>query len=196
VKPDGTAPAARGCRAFIGLGANLGDPTRALADALVRIGGLPGTRLMAVSSRYRSAPVGGGGPDYFNQVAEIGTSMEPATLLAALHAIEQRAGRQRGPERNAPRTLDLDLLLYGGPGDGDGEPGHTGGGAARVQDSNGLTLPHPRMHLRCFVMMPLAEINPAIDIPGHGPAGAVLARLLTRSEGADQRCERVIDPAD
>ena len=109
-----SAPAAgevRAARAFVGLGANLGEPGRAIAGAIRAIAALPGTRLVAVSSLYRSAPVDAAGPDFLNAVAQFSTSLEPHALLRELQAIEQGQGRER-PYRNAPRTLDLDLLLY------------------------------------------------------------------------------------
>ena len=144
----GTAPQ----RAFVGLGANLGDPQAALSDALQRIGRLPGTRLVAQSRRYRSAPVDAAGPDFINAAAELQTTLEPLELLRELQAIERDHGRQR-PFRNAPRTLDLDLLLHGD----------------RVLASEILILPHPRLHLRAFVLLPLAELDPALVAPGLGP---------------------------
>ncbi|HRM93720.1 MAG TPA: 2-amino-4-hydroxy-6-hydroxymethyldihydropteridine diphosphokinase, partial [Alicycliphilus sp.] len=98
--------------AWIGLGANLGDARAALRSAVQAMATLPGTRLLRVSSLYRSAPVDAGGPDYLNAVAELDTTLAPLELLHALQRIEQAAGRER-PYRNAPRTLDLDLLLYG-----------------------------------------------------------------------------------
>jgi len=149
------APSLR--RAFIGLGANLGDPQATLAQAEREIAGLPHTRLRAVSSLYRSAPVDAQGPDFFNVVVEVQTALSPHELLAQLQHIEQRHGRMR-PHRNAPRTLDLDLLIY----------------ADAVLDSPGLTLPHPRMHQRAFVLRPLAELAPDLVIPGHGALGALL----------------------
>jgi 2-amino-4-hydroxy-6-hydroxymethyldihydropteridine diphosphokinase len=106
---------------------------------------LPGTRLLRVSSLYRSAPVDAGGPDYLNAVAELDTTLAPLELLHALQRIEQAAGRER-PYRNAPRTLDLDLLLYG---------------TLRL-DSAELTVPHPRMGERAFVLLPLAELAPPL----------------------------------
>jgi 2-amino-4-hydroxy-6-hydroxymethyldihydropteridine diphosphokinase len=130
--------------AYVGLGANLGDARAAVRQALDELGALPGTRLVRASSLYRSAPVDAGGPDYLNAVAELCTSLGPHELLAELQRIEQAAGRER-PYRNAPRTLDLDLLLYG---------------ALRL-DEPVLTLPHPRMRERAFVLLPLAEIAPA-----------------------------------
>lgn len=176
------------CRAFVGLGANLGDPARSLAEALDRIDLLPGTRVIASSARYRSAPVGGGGPDYVNQIAVIGTSLSPEALLTRLQAIEQAAGRQRGPDRNAPRTLDLDLLLFGDRRDAHCLP------VKRASPT--LTLPHPRMAQRLFVLMPLAELDPAVELPDQGPVVDLLARLLDSVDGAGQRCERLVDPGD
>ena len=129
--------------AFIGIGANLGDPVRAVRDAIARIGSLPATQLVRASSLYRTAPVEAGGPDYVNAVAQVTTSLEALALLDALQQLEADAGRER-PYRNAPRTLDLDLLLYGDE---------------RI-DTPRLCVPHPRMHERAFVLVPLAEIAP------------------------------------
>ncbi|WP_284408476.1 2-amino-4-hydroxy-6-hydroxymethyldihydropteridine diphosphokinase [Acidovorax sp. SUPP2539] len=129
--------------AWIGLGANLGDARAALLGALDAMARWPGSRLLRVSSLYRSAPVDAGGPDYWNAVAELATPLAAIDLLHALQAIEQAAGRER-PYRNAPRTLDLDVLLYGDE---------------RI-DTPELTVPHPRMGERAFVLQPLAEIAP------------------------------------
>jgi 2-amino-4-hydroxy-6-hydroxymethyldihydropteridine diphosphokinase len=129
--------------AFIGLGANLGDPQRALREALHEIAHLPATDLVRSSRVYRSEPVDAGGPDYFNAVAEVRTGLSAPELLAGLQALEQAAGRER-PYRNAPRTLDLDLLLYGD---------------ARIASAT-LTVPHPRMRERAFVLLPLQELAP------------------------------------
>ncbi len=129
--------------AYIGLGANLGDAARALADAVRRIGALPSTELAACSSVYRSAPVDATGPDFFNAVIGVRTGLTPRQLLQALQRIEADAGRQR-PYPNAPRTLDLDILLFGD----------------RRIDTPTLSLPHPRMLQRAFVLQPLAEIAP------------------------------------
>ena len=131
--------------AYIGLGANLGDPAQAVRSALRQLGAMPGARLLQASSLYRSAPVDASGPDYINAVAMVATSLTAPDLLAALQAIEQAAGRER-PFVNAPRTLDLDLLLYGG---------------ARI-DSPLLTVPHPRMWERAFVLLPLHELVPGL----------------------------------
>ena len=129
--------------AFVGLGANLGDARATLMLALERLAALPQTRLVRHSSLYRTAPIDSHGPDYLNAVAELATDLSPQDLLQALQALELAAGRER-PYRNAPRTLDLDLLLYDD----------------RVLDTPTLTLPHPRMHLRAFVLQPLAEVWP------------------------------------
>ena len=129
--------------AFVALGANLGDPARALREALQRLSEAPGVRLVRASSVYRTAPIDSSGPDYLNAVAEIATTLTAPDLLTALQAIEQGAGRER-PYRNAPRTLDLDLLLYG---------------SARIHSAT-LTVPHPRMGERAFVLVPLSEIAP------------------------------------
>ena len=129
--------------AFIGLGANLGDPQRALREALHEIAHLPATDLVRSSRVYRSEPVDAGGPDYLNAVAEVRTGLAAPELLAGLQALEETAGRER-PYRNAPRTLDLDLLLYGD---------------ARIASAT-LTVPHPRMRERAFVLLPLQELAP------------------------------------
>jgi len=156
-------------RAFVGLGANIGEPRRAITGAIRAIAALPHTCLVAVSSLYRSAPVEAVGPDFLNAVAQIRTSLEPLALLRALQAIEQGEGRER-PYRNAPRTLDLDLLLY----------------EDRVLTGPVLELPHPRMHSRAFVLRPLAELDPTLRIPGR----ATLEVLLRDCAG--QRVEAVL----
>jgi len=149
--------------AFIGLGANLGDAAAALRGALEALAHLPQTRLIRNSSFYRTAPVDAGGPDYLNAVARIVTGLEPQALLEALQAIERAHGRER-PYANAPRTLDLDLLLYGD----------------RQLSSPQLTVPHPRMLERAFVLQPLLEVAPE-----RREFSAPLAAL------ADQRIERL-----
>ena len=135
--------------AFVGLGANLGDAARALGQALHGLAALPHTELLRASRIYRSAPVDAGGPDFLNAVAQLRTRLTAPDLLRALQALEGAAGRER-PYRNAPRTLDLDLLLYGD---------------ARIASAQ-LTVPHPRMHERAFVLLPLAELAPErVDAP-------------------------------
>ena len=131
--------------AFVALGANLGDPAQALREALRCMSETPGLRLVRASSLYRTAPIDSSGPDYLNAVAEIATTLTAPDLLTTLQAIEQGAGRER-PYRNAPRTLDLDLLLYG---------------SARIHSAT-LTVPHPRMGERAFVLVPLHEIAPRL----------------------------------
>jgi len=138
-------------RAFIGLGANMGDARGALDDALRRLAALADTRLVAHSSVFRTAPIDSSGPDYLNAVAELSTRLPAHDLLAQLQAIELAHGRER-PYRNAPRTLDLDLLLYGD---------------ALIATAQ-LDVPHPRLHERAFVLAPLAEIAPGLVVPGHG----------------------------
>lgn len=156
--------------AFIALGANLGEPRRALEKALESIGDLSQTELLSVSSFYRTAPVDSSGPDYVNAVAKVRTSLEPEELLSALFEIERLAHRVRpAGVRNAPRTLDLDLLLYD----------------ARTRNTDFLVLPHPRMHERAFVLVPLVEIEPDCRIPGKGKAADFLPSV------ADQAIERL-----
>lgn len=130
-------------RVFIALGANLGDARATVLQAIQNLGKLPDSTLFKHSSLYRSAPVDASGPDFINAVAEISTTLSPQALLAALQAQELGAGRQR-LYRNAPRTLDLDILLYDDV----------------TLDSPTLVLPHPRMVTRAFVLLPLAEISP------------------------------------
>ncbi|MFN4360066.1 MAG: 2-amino-4-hydroxy-6-hydroxymethyldihydropteridine diphosphokinase [Hylemonella sp.] len=131
--------------AYVALGANLGDALATVRQALHDLDALPETRRTRASALYRSAPVDASGPDYINAVAELQTRLSAHELLAQLQRLEQQAGRER-PWRNAPRTLDLDLLLYG---------------ELRLDDPV-LTLPHPRMAERAFVLRPLAEIAPSL----------------------------------
>ncbi|WNO04190.1 2-amino-4-hydroxy-6-hydroxymethyldihydropteridine diphosphokinase [Rhodoferax mekongensis] len=137
-------------RAYIGLGANLGDPMVALRTALEGLERLPASRLVRASGFFGSTPVDSTGPDYVNAVAEISTCLSAPDLLVALQQQELQAGRER-PYRNAPRTLDLDILLYG---------------SARIA-SPALTVPHPRMRERAFVLMPLAELDPERVTPAE-----------------------------
>ena len=145
-------------RVYIGLGSNLEDPRNQLLRAFAEIGKLPDTRLIACSSLYCSAPQGyTDQPEFVNAVAKIGTSLTPQALLQALLQVEHRHGRVR-TFRNAPRTLDLDVLLY------DDVQMH----------EHGLTIPHPQMHLRTFVLQPLLEIEPDCNIPFLGSAQQAL----------------------
>ncbi|MFL6700366.1 MAG: 2-amino-4-hydroxy-6-hydroxymethyldihydropteridine diphosphokinase [Vitreoscilla sp.] len=157
--------AAPGAIAFIGLGANLGDARATLREALNALQPLALAGSFAASSLYGSTPVDSSGPDYVNAVARLRTTLAPHALLDALQAIEQRFGRDR-PYRNAPRTLDLDLLLFG-------VQGHDGG--LEMSDSR-LTLPHPRAAQRTFVLEPLAQLWPGGEIPGAGRVAELLAR--------------------
>ncbi len=154
--------ATQAARAYVALGANLGDAPAAVEAAIAELGRLPSTRLAARSSLYRTAPVGyADQPDFVNAVAALDTTLTPRALLDALLALEHARGRTRDFP-NAPRTLDLDVLLYG----------------AQAVREPGLTIPHPRMHERAFVLVPLAEIAPEIEVPGYGRA-TDLARRLT-----------------
>ncbi len=146
--------------AFVALGSNLADPESKVRLGIAALAELPQVQLVVASSLYRSAPFGHADqPDYVNAVAQLSTGLAPQALLAAMFAVERRFGRERS-FRNAPRTLDLDLLLYG----------------AQTIDLPGLVVPHPRMHERAFVLAPLLEIAPACIIPGKGPAADWLAR--------------------
>ena len=156
-------------RAFVAFGANLGDPATAFALALERLAALPDTRVVAQSSLYRTAPIGvDGQPDYINAVIGLDTALGARSLLDALLAIEREGGRRRDFHM-APRTMDLDLLLYG----------------EEVIDEPGLQVPHPRMHVRAFTLRPLAEIAPDTVIPGKGKAASLLPTV------ADQAIERI-----
>ena len=157
-------------RAFVALGSNLGDPQATVQAALAALQALPGSLLAAASSLYRSAPVGlRNQPDFINAVAALDTQLSANALLGELFAIEARFGRRRD-FHHAPRTLDLDLLLYG----------------SELRNTPRLMLPHPRMHERAFVLLPLVEIAPEAAIPGHGPAAVLLGnvrdQVLTRLE--------------
>jgi 2-amino-4-hydroxy-6-hydroxymethyldihydropteridine diphosphokinase len=154
--------------ACIGLGANLGAAREVLERAMHSLSGLPSTTRVAASGYYRSAPVDAAGPDYVNAVLVLRTHLDPEQLLDELQRIEQEHGRER-PYRNAPRTLDLDLLLYG---------------QRRIATPR-LEVPHPRMHQRAFVLYPLVEALPDVVIPGVGPARGLLPEV------ADQRIERI-----
>ena len=147
--------------AWVGIGANLGDARANVLDAIERLSRLPGAQLLQTSSLYRTAPIDSSGDDYVNAVAALDTGLDAHALLQALFAIEQAHGRER-PYRNAPRTLDLDLLLYGDE---------------IIDDAPGLIVPHPRMHERAFVLAPLAEVAPGLVIPGRGAVTALLAHV-------------------
>ncbi len=155
----------------IGLGSNLGDSRALLKSALDELAALPDSRLVAVSSFYRSAPMVAPGespdsqPDYLNAVARLDTALAPHALLDALQAIETAHGRRRDGRRWAPRTLDLDLLLYGD----------------QQLDDARLRVPHPGMAERNFVLYPLAEIAPAaLVIPGAGRLAGLLEQSSMR----------------
>ncbi|HEX5803706.1 MAG TPA: 2-amino-4-hydroxy-6-hydroxymethyldihydropteridine diphosphokinase [Azospira sp.] len=151
-------------QAFVALGANLDEPAARVRAALAALAELPQTRLVAASSLYRTAPVGlAAQPDFINAVAELRTGLAPDALLDRLFALEARYGRVRAA-KNGPRTLDLDLLLYDD----------------LERDCPRLHLPHPRLHLRAFVVVPLAEIAPDCAIPGRGRLAAWLPAVATQ----------------
>ena len=159
-------------RAYIGMGSNLGDRERTLAEAFESLAALTGTRVAARSSIYVTMPVDPSGEqqDYYNAVAALDTALDPHPLLDALQQIEARAGRLRQPGlRNVARTLDLDILLYD----------------QLELDEAGLHVPHPRLTDRAFALAPLAEIAPDCVVPGAGPLGPLLAHV------ADQRIARL-----
>ncbi len=140
--------------AFVGLGSNLADPVSQVSRAMDALGRLPQTRVLRRSSLYRSAPVDYlQQPDFINAVAQLETTLAPRALLDALLALEHEAGRTR-EFLKAPRTLDLDVLLYDD----------------LVHHEHGLTIPHPQMHLRAFVLQPLLELAPDCVVPGIGAA--------------------------
>ena len=148
-------------RAYVGLGSNLDDPQAQLRRALQALTEIPQTQLVSHSGLYRSAPLGGfDQPDYLNAVAALDTQLSAQALLAELQAIEQRQGRLRSAQRWQARTLDLDLLLYGD---------------MQLQDAE-LTVPHPGLPERAFVLYPLQEIAPDLVIPGLGELSALIAQ--------------------
>lgn len=161
--------------AYVGLGSNLDAPREQVEHALRALDELPQTRLVARSSLYRTAPWGGiAQPDFINAVAQVETGLGAHELMRSLLAIEHRAGRRRSGERNGPRILDLDLLLYGDE---------------CVVDPD-LHVPHPHLHERAFVLVPLAEIAPDLTVPGRG-----LVRDLLAGVEAPETVVRVENPA-
>ena len=148
-----TLPTPAQVTTYVGLGANLGDARSQVLRAIAQLETVPDTRVSAQSSLFRSAPIDATGDDFINAVVQLKTRLPASELLLALQAIEHDFGRQR-PYPNAPRTLDLDLLLYGD----------------QIIASATLQVPHPRMTQRAFVLIPLLQIDPLIQIPGHGAA--------------------------
>lgn len=153
--------AAQTVPAYVGLGSNLDDPAQQVRAGLTALAELPATTLQAVSSLYLNPPMGPQDqPDFVNAVARLRTRLQPLTLLDALLGIEQRRGRRRG-RRWGERRLDLDLLLWG---------------ETRMVHPR-LTLPHPGLHERAFVLYPLAELDSALVVPGHGPVVALCRQV-------------------
>ena len=148
--------------AYVGLGANLQDPAAQVRRALDELASLPQTRVLARSPLSKSPPLGPPTqPDYVNAVAALATHLDPFALLKELRAMELRHGRSRDGTRWGPRTLDLDILLYGD----------------RVLDTAELTLPHPGLHERAFVLYPLSDVAPELQVPGRGSVRALRERL-------------------
>ena len=157
--------------AFVGLGANLGDPVAQVTKAIADLAALDETRVVRSSSLYRTAPIGHTDqPDFVNAVVLLDTGLAPRKLLETLLDIERAAGRERSFP-NAPRRLDLDLLLYG----------------KQTIDEPGLVVPHPRMHERAFVLAPLVEIAPDAVVPGRGRAAALLRAVSDQDVRAHER---------
>ncbi|WP_310630067.1 2-amino-4-hydroxy-6-hydroxymethyldihydropteridine diphosphokinase [Paraburkholderia sp.] len=154
--------------AWLGIGANLGDARQTLKDTVVCLAQQHSITVLAKSSLYRTAPIDAGGDDYFNCVVKLDTRLAVRELLGLCHRVEHHFGRER-PFRNAPRTLDIDILLYGG----------------EIIDEPDLVVPHPRMTVRAFVLAPLAEVDPELDIPGQGRVSDFLPGV------ADQRIEKM-----
>lgn len=150
--------------AYIGIGANLGDASATVLQAIARMAQLAQMQLRAQSSLFQSAPIDAGGNDYVNAVIEVNTTLSAEELLQTMQELELAFGRER-PYRNAPRTLDLDLLLYGN----------------QQIDSTHLSLPHPRMTERAFVLLPLLQIAPLIQIPGKGSAQQFVAQVAAQA---------------
>jgi 2-amino-4-hydroxy-6-hydroxymethyldihydropteridine diphosphokinase len=151
--------------AYIGLGANQGDLVETLNSAVQSLGSLEQSRFVAVSPFYKSAPIDASGPDYLNAVVCLDTELEPYGLLLHLLEIEMVFGRKRrgaDARRNAPRSIDLDLLMVGN----------------LIIRSAPLVLPHPRMHERAFVLRPLLDIAPNLTVPGQGPVAGLLNRVV------------------
>ena len=145
---------------YVGLGANLSEPDATVRRAILAVGRIVATRVTAQSSLFRTAPIEADGDDYVNAVVQLVTTLSAHDLLDALQVIEQDFGRER-PYHHAPRSLDLDLLLYGDQ---------------RIESAT-LTVPHPRMTTRAFALIPLLQIDPFIRIPGHGPAHQLVAQV-------------------
>ena len=147
-------------RAYVGLGANLGDRERTLCAAVDALGAEDGNEVVALSTLRETEPVGvRGQPRFLNGAVELETALSARDLLETLLAVEERFGRIRVSGEHAPRTLDLDLLLYGD----------------EEIDEPGLTVPHPRLHERAFVLEPLAELAPGLVVPGRGAVEALLS---------------------
>ena len=170
--------------AYLGLGANLGDARQTLKDAVICLAQQHTITVLAKSSLYRTSPVDAGGGDYFNCVAAVETALAARPLLTLCQTIENHFGRER-PYRNAPRTLDLDILLFG----------------AEQIDAERLVIPHPRLIERAFTLVPLIELDADIVIPGYGRADSYLAGVASQRIEKFNACQcpraakrRAVDP--
>jgi 2-amino-4-hydroxy-6-hydroxymethyldihydropteridine diphosphokinase len=168
--PEGRVPVLR--RAYIGLGANQGDVMAGLQAAVTSLRSIERSQFVALSPFYRTAPIDAQGPDFTNAVAALDTELEPYSLLLHLADIEMMLGRKRratDAAHSAPRSIDLDLLLVGN----------------LIVRSTPLVLPHPRLQQRAFVLRPLLDLAPDLQIPGYGPVSHLLAQV------SDQAIERI-----
>jgi 2-amino-4-hydroxy-6-hydroxymethyldihydropteridine diphosphokinase len=157
--------------AYLGLGANLGDARQSLKDAVVCLAQQHGITVLAKSSLYRTEPIDAHGDDYYNVVVKIETTLNARALLTLCHRIEHHFGRER-PYRNAPRTLDIDIVLFGDE---------------RIDEPD-LVIPHPRAAERAFVLVPLVEIDADVLIPGVGRADGLIERVATQRIEKVQTC--------
>jgi 2-amino-4-hydroxy-6-hydroxymethyldihydropteridine diphosphokinase len=163
--------------AYLGLGANLGDPRQTLKDAVVCLAQQHTITVLGKSSFYRTAPIDAGGDDYYNLAVKLETQLDAHQLLALCHTVERHFGRERS-YRNAPRTLDIDILLYG----------------AECIDEPHLIVPHPRLIERAFALVPLIELDPALEIPQLGRADAFLPAVAgQRIEKVKSACQCVLE---
>jgi 2-amino-4-hydroxy-6-hydroxymethyldihydropteridine diphosphokinase len=170
-------------QAWIGLGANIGDPVAQLLEARRRLASTPSVELLDSSSLYQSSPWGvEAQPDFLNAVLRVNSTLPALELLDTLLTIEQTMGRQRSAARWGPRRIDLDLLLYG---------------AESYAREGRLQLPHPRLHLRRFVLEPIHELEPDLVVPGHGPVRNLLTKIVDteRGDGSRNACRRLANTA-
>lgn len=166
-----------GQNAYVGIGSNLDDPIRQVQSAMRAVGHLSASGIAHCSSLYRSAPLGPEDqPDYINAVVQITSTLPASELLAALQQIEVEHGRIRSGERWGPRILDLDLLVFG----------------SQVIDQEGMQVPHPRIRERNFVLLPLMELAPDLEVPGQGRVAVLVEQLASDAHGWIEKIEQEI----